>query len=54
MIFFARKIPSGYELRIGGEMLPGDIVLSSDEYDMLLNERAQIIDGRVVEIAQVI
>lgn len=45
---YARQIPTGYEYREGGQMQPGDIPLTREEFEALCEERAQIIDGKVV------
>lgn len=47
-MFYARPTQSGYEYRCGGEILPGDIPLSADEFDALLDERATIENEEVV------
>lgn len=46
--YYARKIPSGYSLHEGGSILPGDIPLTLSEYEALLDDRAQIINSKVV------
>lgn len=48
MMLYARQIATGYEYRQGGEMLPGDIPLTREEFDALCEERAEIINGKVV------
>lgn len=48
---YARKTSSGYEYRIGGEMLDADIPLNAEQYDALVEERAEILFGKVVHRA---
>jgi hypothetical protein len=45
---YARPIPSGYEYREGGEMLPDDIPLTRAEFEALCEERAEFLFGKVV------
>lgn len=51
---FARKIPTGYEFREGGEMLPTDIPLTREEFNALCEERAMLTaDGQIIYPDQV-